>query len=177
MEDISGLESFPKQRVPVVVALGTFDGLHLGHQALLALAVQRARDVQGRCAVFTFDPHPRTVLTASPDGFLLTTLDERLELFAMLGADLAVVVQFTATFRYTSAETWIRELVTRTAMAEVVCGANYVFGRDRSGDATLMRRLGGQFGLQVRIRHPVLYNRVSVPSRRVVDSLLAIRLT
>src|SRR3989442_936051 len=130
MEVINGLESFPKQRVPVVVALGTFDGLHLGHQALLALAVQRARDVQGRCAVFTFDPHPRTVLTASPDGFLLTTLDERLELFAMLGADLAVVVQFTATFRYTSAETWIRELVTRTAMAEVVCGANYVFGRD-----------------------------------------------
>src|SRR2546425_9495577 len=149
MEIIHGLESFPKQRVPVVLALGTFDGLHLGHQTLLALAVQRARKVQGRCAVFTFDPHPRTVLTASPDGFLLTTLDERLELFGMLGADLAVVVQFTDTFRYTSAEAWIRELVTRTAMAEVVCGANYVFGRDRSGDAALLRRLGGQYRFRV----------------------------
>ncbi|HTE02631.1 MAG TPA: hypothetical protein VK739_00690, partial [bacterium] len=68
MEVIHGLEAFPKQRVPVVVALGTFDGLHLGHQALLALAVERARAVQGRCAVFTFDPHPRSVLGASPDG-------------------------------------------------------------------------------------------------------------
>src|SRR2546428_7939393 len=130
MEVINGLESFPKQRVPVVVALGTFDGLHLGHQALLALAVQRARDVQGRCAVFTFDPHPRPVLTASPDGFLLTTLDERLELFGMLGADLAVVVQFTGACRYTSAAAWLRELLTRAAMAEVVCGADYFLGRD-----------------------------------------------
>src|SRR3989454_9464138 len=154
MEVIHGLENFPRQRVPVVVALGTFDGLHLGHQALLALAVQRAREVQGRCAVFTFDPHPHTVLTVSPDGFLLTTLDERLELFAMLGADLAVVVQFNDTFRYTPAETWVRELVTRTAMAEVVCGANYVFGHDRSGDAALLRRLGGRYGLQVPVPHP-----------------------
>src|SRR2546427_12518658 len=146
MEVIYGLATFPKQPVPVVLALGTFVGLHLGHQTLLALAVQRAREVQGRCAVFTFDPHPRTVLTASPDGFLLTTLDERLELFATLGADLAMVVQFNDTFRYTSAETWIRELVTRTAMAEVVCGANYAFGRDRGGDAALLRRLGDQYG-------------------------------
>src|SRR2546425_12803136 len=155
MEVIYGLETFPKQRVPVVLALGTFDGLHRGHQMLLALAVQRARELQGRCAVFTFDPHPRTVLTASPDGFLLTTLDERLELFAMLGADLAMVVQFNDTFRYTSAETWIRELVTRTAMAEVVCGANYAFGRDRSGDATLLRRLGEKYGFQGRGPGPV----------------------
>src|SRR3989475_11508034 len=149
MEVIHGLENFPRQRVPVVVALGPFDGLHLGHQALLALAVQRAREVLGRCAVFTFDPHPHTVLTVSPDGFLLTTVDERLELFAMLGADLAVVVQFNDTFRYTPAETWVRELVTRTAMGEVVCGANYVFGHDRSGDAALLRRLGGKYGVPV----------------------------
>src|SRR3989442_11563929 len=177
MEVITGLESFPKQREPVVVALGTFDGLHLGHQTLLALAVQRARKVQGRCAVFTFDPHPRTVLTASPDGFLLTTLDERLELFGMLGADLAVVVQFTDTFRYTSAEAWIRELVTRTAMAEVVCGANYVFGRDRSGDAALLRRLGGKYGFQVRIADTVEVHSVPISSTRIRDALRAGRVT
>jgi len=177
MEVIYGLETFPKQRVPVVLALGTFDGLHRGHQMLLALAVQRARELQGRCAVFTFDPHPRTVLTASPDGFLLTTLDERLELFAMLGADLAMVVQFNDTFRYTSAETWIRELVTRTAMAEVVCGANYAFGRDRGGDAALLRRLGDKYGFQVRVADPVEVDGAPVSSTRIRDALRAGRVT
>ena len=177
MEVIHGLEAFPKQRVPVVVALGTFDGLHLGHQALLALAVERARAVQGRCAVFTFDPHPRSVLGASPDGFLLTTLDERLELFSALGADLAVVVQFNDTFRRTSAEAWVTELVRRTMMAEVVCGANYVFGHDRRGNAALLRRLGGQHGFQVWTADPVGVDGAPVSSTRVRDALRAGRVT
>src|SRR5438552_3423511 len=177
MEIIQGLENFPKQRVPVVVALGTFDGLHLGHQALLALAVERARAVQGRCAVFTFDPHPRSVLGASPDGFLLTTLDERLELFRALGADLAVVVQFNDTFRRTSAEAWVTELVRRTMMAEVVCGANYVFGHDRRGNAALLRRLGGQHGFQVWTADPVGVDGAPVSSTRVRDALRAGRVT
>lgn len=173
MEVIHGLGNFPKQRVPVVVALGTFDGLHVGHQALLALAVERARAVGGRSVVFTFDPHPRSVLAAPVDGFLLTTLDERLELFSALGADLAVVIPFNETFRRTPAETWVSHLVSTTAMVEVVCGVNYVFGHDRSGNAALLRRLGDRYGFQLRTAAPVEVDGAPVSSTRIRDALRA----
>ncbi len=177
MEVIRGLENFPRQRVPVVVALGTFDGLHRGHQALITLAVRRARELNGRCAVFTFDPHPRAVLTPSSDEFLLTTLDERLELFAVLGADLAVAVRFDDTLRHTPAEEWVRELISKTAMAEVVCGANYVFGHDRRGNAELLRRLGGRHGFRVWVAEPVEVDGAPVSSTHVREALRAGRVT
>ncbi|MGH2425477.1 MAG: adenylyltransferase/cytidyltransferase family protein, partial [bacterium] len=74
MEVINGLESFPRQRVPVVVALGTFDGVHIGHQALIRRALDRARVIGGRGVVLTFDPHPLQVIAPPAEPFLLTTL-------------------------------------------------------------------------------------------------------
>ena len=177
MEVIYGLENFPRQRVPVVVALGMFDGLHLGHRAVLALAVERARALRGRSVVFTFDPHPRSVLAAPADGFLLTTLDERLELFSALGADLAVVIEFNDTFRGTPAEAWVSDLAGATAMAEVVCGVNYVFGHDRRGNPALLRRLGDRYGFQLRTAAPVEVDNAPVSSTRIRDALRAGRVT
>lgn len=171
MEVIHGLEAFPQQRAPVVLALGTFDGVHRGHQAIIAQAVRQARELNGRCAVFTFDPHPTTVLNPSSEQALLTTLRERLEFFAAHGADLAVVVRFDATFRQTSAEDWVRALVTRTRMAAIVCGPTYHFGRDRRGTIAMLRDVSSQYGFRVWGTDPVTVDGAPVSSTRVREAL------
>ena len=151
MEVIYGLESFPRQRVPVVAALGTFDGVHRGHRALIELAVGWAGESGGRCAAVTFDPHPWQVIAPPAEPFLLTTLDERLSLLAGLGVDLAGVVKFTSEFRQIPAEEWIDLLLRHTAMAGVVCGPNYTFGRDRTGTVRLLQTLATRRSFEVRV--------------------------
>lgn len=173
MEIIHGLESFPKQRLPVVLALGTFDGVHRGHQATIASALTHARALRGRSAVCTFDPHPRAVLDPKAGPFLLTTLDERLELLAGLGPDLTVIVRFDDTFRQMPAEDWARALKVRTEMAAVVCGPTYTFGRDRGGTASLLREFGRRHAFEVWVTEPVYAGGIPVSSTRIRDLLRA----
>lgn len=149
MEVIYGIDAFPKPRVPIVIALGTFDGIHRGHQTLIEQTVHRARELGGRCVVLTFDPHPLQVIAPPPEPFLLTTLDERLTLLAGLGADFVLVIRFDAAFRQISAEEWIDLLVHRIGITEIFVGANYTFGRDRGGTAELLRRRGQADGFTV----------------------------
>jgi len=171
MDIIHGLESFPPPDSPVVLALGMFDGVHRGHQAIIADALKRARSLGGRCAVLTFDPHPRAVLDPSAGAFLLTTLDERLGLFRGLGADLAVIVRFDQAVRQMSAEAWVTALVTRTRMAAVVCGPTYRFGHDRAGTVTLLRELGRRWTFDVWVTDPVTLGGLPVSSTRVREAL------
>ncbi|MGH2348613.1 MAG: adenylyltransferase/cytidyltransferase family protein, partial [bacterium] len=99
MEVIRGLESFPTPRVPVVLCLGTFDGVHRGHRALIEAALGRARELDGRCVVVTFDPHPVRVISSPPVPVLLTTVPERLDLLAEIGVDMTIVVRFDDALR------------------------------------------------------------------------------
>ncbi len=173
MEVIHGLEAFPKQRVPVVLALGTFDGVHRGHQAIIASALAHARTLRGRCAVLTFDPHPRAVLDPRSTACLLTTLDERLELLAGLGVDLAVIVRFDDAFRQMPAEDWVSALNARTGMAAVVCGPNYTFGYDRGGTVALLRDLGRRHAFDVWATGPVDVGGMPVSSTHIRELLWA----
>lgn len=149
MKVIYGLEAFPTQRVPVVLCLGTFDGVHRGHRVLIEQALGRARDLAGRCVVLTFDPHPVRVISPPPVPVLLTTIPERLDLLAGLGVDLAIVVPFTESVRHQPAEGWIRALTAATAMRAVFCGPDYRFGHDRQGTAELLRGYGEREGVEV----------------------------
>ncbi len=173
MDVIRGLEAFPAHRTPVVLALGTFDGVHRGHQALLAHARERARTLGGRSAALTFDPHPATVLTPESAPALLTTIDERLELFAQLGVDVAIVARFDDRLRQMSAEAWVNALAACIRMTEVVCGPSYAFGHDRRGDSDLLRRLGARLGFQLRVVDPVEADGERVSSSRIRRLLLA----
>jgi len=155
MDVVYGLEAFPRPRAPVVLALGTFDGVHRGHQALLAEAVRLAREQGGHAAAITFDPHPLAVIAPPPEPFLLTTLDERLRLLAALGIDLAVVIRFDEAVRQITARAWVELLRQHIGMRHLVCGNNYTFGRDRGGNAELLRRWAEPKGVQVRVVPPV----------------------
>jgi riboflavin kinase / FMN adenylyltransferase len=121
---------------PRAVALGTFDGVHLGHKRVL----EATRAAALRSAVVTFDPHPRTALGYEVE--LLTTLERRLELLAETGIEDALVVEFDLELARLSAEVFSQRVLRAIGAQVVVAGANFRFGRGRSGDLALLERLG-----------------------------------
>ena len=124
------------ERVPRAVAIGTFDGVHLGHRAV----VQAAVDAGLRSTVVTFDPHPRTVLGNRVE--LLATLGRRLELLADCGVDDVLVVEFTPALAALEPEAFARMVLLETGAQVVVAGEGFRFGRRREGTLELLRALG-----------------------------------
>jgi riboflavin kinase/FMN adenylyltransferase len=124
------------EQTPRAVAIGTFDGLHLGHRAVVRAAV----DSGVRPTVVTFHPHPRTVLGNRVE--LLATLERRLELLAAAGIDDVLVVEFTPQIAALSPEDFAREYLLAIGAEIVVAGSGFRFGHRRSGDLDLLRALG-----------------------------------
>lgn len=132
-----------------VMALGNFDGFHLGHQAVAGAAIARAK-AEGRPAIIaTFDPHPVRHFVPDAAPFRLTTLDQRQKLFAVAGADAMMVFDFGAELASTSAEDFISKLlIERLGVAIVVTGEDFTFGQKRSGNVGVLGDVGSAHGLQ-----------------------------
>ena len=114
-----------------VVTVGTFDGVHRGHVAIIREVLSRSRSRGARSVVVTFDPHPKEIVGPAPVAFL-ASLEERLSRFRQLGIDLAFVVSFTYDFsRLTSREFFERYLVRGVGLSDVIVGHDHMFGRDR----------------------------------------------
>ena len=134
-----------------VVTLGTFDGLHRGHQAVLAEVRERARAKRLTSVLVTFDPHPLEVVNPAAAPKLLTLPDEKRELVAAQGIEQFVVLPFTPAVAQLDAEAFVRRLCDAYAMRELVMGYDHGFGRGRAGDVELVKRLGSseQFAVTV----------------------------
>lgn len=131
------------------VTVGTFDGVHRGHQAILHYLRDRARARQGRSVVVTFDPHPRAVLSGVPVP-LLTTIDERADRLAEHGIDRFVVLPFTEAFATLPPERFVLDVLLRgIGLREIVVGYDHGFGQGRRGDRALLERLGAEHGFGV----------------------------
>jgi riboflavin kinase/FMN adenylyltransferase len=151
-----------------IVAVGNFDGLHRGHQAIMARVVERARSLGGTSVAVTFDPHPVTVLHPEAARGVLTTLDQKLELLDALGVDLVVALPFTPAFARQSAEQFVREnLVERLHAREVYVGRNFGFGKGREGGVKDLKRIGEALGMRVVIQDPVLVDGAMVSSSAI----------
>jgi len=132
---------------PTVLTLGVFDGLHLGHQAIMARVVERAKITGSIATAITFDPHPRAVLHPESAPPLLQTLDQRLANLDVLGIDQAVVVKFTRQFAGQPAENFLRDIVhERLHAREVYLGRGFAFGKGRGGNIDLLRRMSHELG-------------------------------
>ena len=144
------VETLGARRVPdSVLTTGTFDGVHLGHAAVLRYVVDRARARGGVPTLVTFDPHPREVLGHGAVE-LLTTVERRAALAADLGIERVVVVPFTRALSALSAEAWVRDLLLgEVGMREIVIGYDHRFGHGRAGDAAGLQRLGEAHGFAV----------------------------
>jgi len=139
-----------------VVTVGSFDGVHLGHQAILGEVVERAarRGVPGM--LVTFEPHPAAVLGRGGAPARLTTESERAEIVAELGLERLLVVRFDRELAEKSAEAFVREiLLGRCGMLELVLGADHGFGKDRRGDSRTLPALGERLGFGVCVVAPV----------------------
>ncbi|MDR7556365.1 MAG: bifunctional riboflavin kinase/FAD synthetase [Armatimonadota bacterium] len=151
MKVVYGLEAFEPSDRPVALALGTFDGVHRGHQAVLA-ALRTAAAADGGVAVATtFDPHPLVVLAGPREPFLLTTLEERLRLFARAGVDVALVVRFDEELRSLDASAWLERLRRHVGPRHLVTSTTHTFGRHREGTAEFLRAWGAAHGVAVTI--------------------------
>ena len=141
------LEDVPAEPGPTVLAIGNFDGLHLGHVEILERAKREARRLGGRAMVLTFNPHPATVVAPERAPELLMTLAERIRRFERLGLDGTVVLPFTRKMAWLSPAEFVRKaLVERLRMRSVVVGENFRFGHRRAGTLTTLRRLGKDLG-------------------------------
>ncbi|MER3460155.1 MAG: bifunctional riboflavin kinase/FAD synthetase, partial [candidate division GAL15 bacterium] len=173
------LDEVPPHPAGSCVALGVFDGVHLGHRAVLRLAAEQAAKTGWRSVeraflldavptLITFDPHPQQVVTRAPEPLLILPLEERLRRMATLGLDAALVLHFDDQVRRTEPEAFVRAVLREGLRARaVVCGPDFRFGRDRRGDADLLRHLGDQLGFAVEVCPPVEVGGERVSSSRI----------
>ena len=169
-----GSERFAEADRGCVLTIGNFDGIHLGHQALLAAVVERARDLGEPAAVYTFDPHPRRVLSGGREPALVMTWEQLERELGARGVDVLVRERFTADFATQSPEAFLTEVVhARIAPAELFIGRDFHFGKGRGGSGETLGQLGPELGIRVVIIPQVRAGGRDVSSTRIRESLQA----
>ncbi|MGH9803156.1 MAG: bifunctional riboflavin kinase/FAD synthetase, partial [Blastocatellia bacterium] len=146
MEIFHGIEHADIQR-PTVLTLGVFDGLHLGHQAIVRTVVERALLIDAAPTLITFDPHPRQVLKPETAPPLLQTFNQKAEGLRLLGIRQVVVLEFNQLLAALSAEAFVEKFIVNGLQArEVYLGKGFAFGNGRRGNIELLQKLSRQFG-------------------------------
>ncbi|CAH1192769.1 bifunctional riboflavin kinase/FMN adenylyltransferase [Candidatus Nitrotoga sp. BS] len=158
-------------KTPVALTIGNFDGVHLGHQALLKQLRMAAQQLGLPTAVLVFEPHPREFFTPQEAPVRLTSMREKLEFFTTLDVDRVYVCRFNSSFAQMSAVNFIHVLYESLAAKFVLIGDDFRFGNRRSGDIALMEKIGGQQGLKVEVMHRVSHNDVRISSTAVRAAL------
>jgi riboflavin kinase / FMN adenylyltransferase len=144
-----GLGEVPGAWGPSVVTIGVFDGVHRGHQRIVARAVAAARDLRLPLAVVTFDPHPAAVIRPGSQPAMLCTVRRRIQLLGELGADAVCVLEFTLDFSRLGPEEFVRTvLADRLHARRVVVGENFRFGHRAAGDLAVLAELGEKYDFQ-----------------------------
>lgn len=153
------------------VTIGSFDGVHIGHQEIIQRLVQEAQLAQVPSVVITFFPHPAAVLGKNSGAFYLTTAEERAEFLASLGVDIIVTLEFTPELAQQSAESFIQQLHVHLHLQKMIVGYDFSLGRNRQGNIETLYSLGAAHGFQVEIVPPVTLAGEKVSSSRVRKAL------
>ncbi len=152
----------------VFLAIGVFDGVHLGHQALIKKVIAKAKSVGGTSAVMTFDPHPVQVLHPTKAFPLLVTLPHRLKLIEELGADVCLVIRFTKKFSRLKPEEFIQNfLIKHVHPQEIFVGDDFRFGQNRSGDLALFRSVAWKYHFKVNKTRAVRWQGEKISSTKI----------
>ena len=172
MQRLDGGAAIPPEFAGGIVALGNFDGFHLGHQAVVGRAVERAR-AEGRPAlVATFDPHPVRLFRPETPPFRLTTLDQRQALFAAAGAAAMIVFGFDRALASLTAQEFVAQrLVAGLRIGGVVTGEDFTFGKAKGGDIATLAEAGVRHGFSADTVGPVSLDGEAVSSSRIREAL------
>ncbi len=162
-----------QERVPTFLAVGSFDGVHLGHQKLLQTMVKAARAANARTAVLTFFPHPKRVILNLQDSYYISTLADRIQFIAEQGIDLIITHPFDDDVRQMRAAHFM-DLLCRYADLRQLWGGNFALGYKREGDISFLQQLGQEKGYSVQlINGMVQWDGNLVSSSRIRHSLTA----
>ena len=154
-----------------VLTVGTFDGVHRGHQTIITYLRKRAQEQNGPSTLVSFDPHPRSVVQGKEIP-LLTTVQERADILEGLGIDRLVVVPFSSEFAQLEPADYVTEvLVGRIGLQEITVGYDHRFGKKRAGDVELLRQLGPEYGFEVDVIPAMKVDHDVVSSRGIRDLL------
>lgn len=171
MREITDITTFTTQQ-PTVLTIGTFDGVHLGHQKIVERVVTNARQEGLLATVFTFFPHPRMVVQHDKGLKLIHTLEEKKQLLQQLGVDLLVVQPFNEAFAQLTAEEFVSTiLVQRLNVKKVIIGYDHRFGRNRTANIDDMRLFGKKYGFAVEEISVQEVDEVSVSSTKIREAL------
>jgi riboflavin kinase/FMN adenylyltransferase len=174
MQRLTHDQPFPEPLRGAIIALGNFDGFHLGHQAVVGRAVQWGAHERRPVIVATFDPHPVRHFKPDTPPFRLTTLDQRERMFAAAGADAMLVFNFGAELASTTAEDFVAKILAeRFGAAGVVTGEDFTFGKGRGGNAAVLTELGAAQGIATEAVAPVLLDGVRISSGLIREALQA----
>ena len=160
-------------RGPLHLAIGVFDGVHVGHQALVRSVAERARGERATPMAATFDPLPIEVFAPAAPPSALSDVDERTALLLEAGARAVAVFHFTREFAALMPDEFGARLAAAGEVRRVCVGDDFQFGRDRAGDVATLRALGAKHGFTVDVAKPVLVDGVIVSSTRIRNALLA----
>jgi riboflavin kinase/FMN adenylyltransferase len=167
MEIIRDLEALTRHPYPVT-ALGNFDGVHLGHRAILKAAIDRARAAGGTAFALTFDPLPAKLLVPERAPQLILAPEDKLELLRLSGIDGVIVLHFTRELSRLTPREFVRDyLLGKIGAREVVVGHSVSFGHERAGNAAVMVELGREFGFDTTVVGPVKVGGLEVSSTKV----------
>jgi len=174
LEVVRGTAALERTLVRPVLTIGNFDGLHVGHRAIMQTVSDRARALGGEAVVYTFEPHPRKVLTPETAPRLLTTLEQKLELLEEFGIDCVILEPFGPNFSQVTPEEFVCDYIhERIRPVEVYVGYDFHYGRDREGSMRLLTETGPRLGFSVTIVGEVTIGERDVNSTRVRELLAA----
>jgi riboflavin kinase / FMN adenylyltransferase len=156
-----------------VLTVGTFDGVHLGHRKIIARLHDLAKAIKGESVIFTFDPHPRKIVAPAETNLrLLTTLDEKIELFEQSGIDHLIIYPFTSEFAQLTYEQFVeRILVGQIHTKSLVVGYDHKFGKGRQGDFEFLKKCADRHEFQIEKLDVLLMNESSVSSTKIREAI------
>ena len=174
METLRSTSELSKLPGPIFLAIGVFDGVHLGHQAVISTSAEHARALKGTPVVVTFDPHPEKILRPATAPHLLTATSHKIALIRDLGVGHLLIITFNKKFAATEPEDFVHQLVNDSKPLREICvGHEWSFGKNRRGNLELLKKLGAQFDFNVVGIPPVTVNGEVVSSTTIRQAVEA----
>ena len=155
-----------KVKVGSVVSIGNFDGVHIGHRALIEKLVNKSKELKVPSVILTFEPHPLKVIAGKCPP-VITPIKQKLELLQQLGIDITICLEFTKDLAAVSAEDFVMKYLIPLNVREIIVGYDYRFGKNRQGDYSLIKKLGQKLGFDVHQVGPVYFEDEIVSSTRI----------
>lgn len=169
MEIVRNLERLQPDN-SCIITTGTFDGIHRGHQAIIHILNESARQLQGCKTIVTFEPHPQFILKRHQknDLKLLTTIDEKITIFQSLGIDRLIILEFDEKFARLSSHDFIESLlIQKIGFKKIIIGYDHAFGKDRQGNQAVLEELARQYRFSVNVVSPFSLNGTIISSTQI----------